>query len=121
METVQAWDRALRGGDWEASRALLTDDATYTTPEASEDERIMCETPDEIVDLMRSWKGKMPDVQVVEWDAVGDHVVARLRQPAFGEDADWYQVLSVRDRLIAKLRDYPTREAAFDAASGPVR
>jgi len=31
---------------------------------------------------MRSWKGKLPDVEVVEWEAVGDHVLARLRQPA---------------------------------------
>jgi hypothetical protein len=50
-----------------------------------------------------------------KWEALGDHVLARLRQPAFGPDAEWFQVLSVREGRITKLRDYPTREAAVEA------
>lgn len=119
MEIVGQWDRALRAGDWRAARSLLADDATYTAPEAPEDQRISCTTPDEIVDLMRSWKGKLPDVEVVEWETVGDHVLARLRQPAFGDDADWFQVLSVPDGLITRLEDYPTRQSAAVAAARP--
>lgn len=65
---------------------------------------------------MRSWKGELPDVQVVEWKIVGDNAVAQLRQPAFGEGSDWFQVLTVRDGLIARLADYPDRASAPSAA-----
>ncbi len=41
--------------------------------------------------------------------------MAHLRQPAFGDDADWFQVLSVRDGVIASLEDHPTRESALGA------
>jgi hypothetical protein len=61
---------------------------------------------------MRSWKGKMPDVEVVEWEAMGNSILARIRQPAWGDDSDWYQVLQVRDDRIAGLKDYATRRAA---------
>jgi hypothetical protein len=71
------------------------------------------------VGLLRSWKGQLPDVEVVTWEEVGDHVLARLRQPAFGEDADWYQVLSVREDLIVRLRDFPTQDAATVALAEP--
>ena len=62
--------------------------------------------------------GNLPDVEVVAWESRGDHVVARLRQPAFGDDADWFQVLSVRDGVIASLEDHPTRESALAALGG---
>ena len=42
MEVVLAWDSALRKGDWVTARALLADDATYTAPEAPEDEPSDC-------------------------------------------------------------------------------
>ncbi len=60
--------------------------------------------------------GELPDVQVVEWEVVGDNVLAELRQPAFGEDTNWFQVLTVRDGLIARLADYPDRASALSAA-----
>ena len=97
---------------------MLADDATYTAPGSPEDGGISCTTPDQIVALMRSWKGKLPDVEVVGWEPREDHVVAHLRQPAFGEDADWYQVLSVRNGVIASLEDHPTRESAMAALGG---
>jgi len=53
---------------------------------------------------------------VVEWETVGNSVVARLRQPVWGEDADWYQVLSVEDDLITRLEDFRTSDSAFAAA-----
>jgi ketosteroid isomerase-like protein len=112
MAVVEAWDRTLRAGDWQAARSLLADDAIYIAPGTPEDGGISCTTPDQIVDLMRTWKGRLPDVEVVGWEAHDEHVLARLRQPAFGDDSDWFQVLSVRDGLIAKLEDYPTRESA---------
>jgi hypothetical protein len=86
MDTVERWDRSLRDGDWEAARRLLADDATYTAEEHDVD----CRTPDAIIALMRSFKGKLPDVEVVEWETHDDRVIARLRQPAFGDDADWF-------------------------------
>ena len=112
MAVVEAWDRTLRAGDWQAARSLLAADAMYSAPGTPEDGGISCTTLDQIVDLMRSWKGKLPDVEVVGWVAHDEHVLARLRQPAFGDDADWFQVLSVRAGLIARLEDHPTRESA---------
>jgi hypothetical protein len=87
MSVVEAWDHSLRAGGWETPRPLLAENATYLGSEDL-DADFNCENADQIVDLMRSWKGKLPDVEVVEWEDVGDSVVAKLRQPAWGEDAD---------------------------------
>jgi SnoaL-like domain len=116
MRVVETWDASLRTGDWEAARATLADDATY---DVSGDEPITCANADQIVALMRSWKGKLPDVEVVEWEPVGPSVLARLRQPAWGEDADWFQVLTVDEGLIRRLEDHPDREAALAAIASP--
>jgi hypothetical protein len=112
MRVVQAWDRSLRSGDWERGRAALADDATYELPD---DESASCTNADQIVALMRSWKGKLPDVEVVGWEPVGSSILARLRQPAWGDDADWFQVLTVDDGLIRRLEDHATREEALAA------
>jgi hypothetical protein len=109
MGVVEIWDRALRAGDWEAARAALADDATYT---ALDDEGATCTGAEEIVGLMRSWKGTVPDVEVVEWETIGSSVLAHLRQPAW-DDATWFQVLTVKGGLIRVLEDHPTREAAL--------
>jgi hypothetical protein len=54
----------------------------------------------------------MDAMNVVEaWDRS-----ARLRQPAWGEDSDWYQVLSVESGSIARLEDFGTRDSALSAA-----
>ena len=111
MQTVGRWDQSLRDGDWELARSMLADDATYVASE------IDCRSADEIVDLMRSFKGQMPDVQVIEWDVRADHVIARLRQPAFGDDADWYQVLDVHDEKVSRLRDFGSKEDAIAATA----
>jgi hypothetical protein len=116
MDVVERWDRSLRIGDWDAARALLAEDATYTAPGAPEGRAVDCATPDDIIALLRSFKAKLPDVEVVEWDPRDDCVIARLRQPAFGEDADWFQVLWVTDTLIAKMEDHPSLESAVAAA-----
>jgi hypothetical protein len=63
---------------------------------------------------MRSWKGKLPDVEVDAWETIGSGVLAQLRQPAW-EDATWFQVLTVEGSLIRRLEDHPTRESALDA------
>jgi hypothetical protein len=111
MAAVEVWDRALRASDWDTARAALADDATYVT---LNDERATCTDAEEIVGLMRSWKGKVPDVEVVEWDTIGSGVLAHLRQPAW-DDATWFQVLTVEGGLIRRLEDHPTREAALGA------
>jgi hypothetical protein len=107
--TVMAWDAALRASEWETARSLLTDHATYT----SEEPLIDCPGPDEIVDLMRSFKGVNPDVELLGLEVVGDRALASLRQPAW--DAEWYQVITVDDDRIARLEDFPGREAALAA------
>jgi len=112
---VEVWDRALRAGDWDTARAALADDATYT---ALDDEGATCTGAEQIVGLMRSWKGTVPDVEVVEWETIGSRVLAHLRQPAW-DDATWFQVLMVEGGLIRRLEDHPTREAAL-AAKGDV-
>ena len=106
LDVVLAWDAALRAGDWVTARATLADDATYWGPPGRDEGTPTCSSADEIVALMRSWKGKVPDVEVVRFDDRGDHVLAHLRQPAFGPDADWFQVLTVRDDAIVDLRDH---------------
>jgi hypothetical protein len=115
MRVVEAWDRSLRSGDWGRARAALADDATY---EFTDDETASCTNADQIVALMRSWKGKLPDVEVVGWEPIGSSVLAWLRQPAWGDDADWFQVLTVEDGLIRRLEDHATRDAALAAIAG---
>jgi hypothetical protein len=116
MGTAKRWDAALRAIDWTTARELLTDGAEYHTPEAADpDYNIDCATPDEIVELMASFKGQMPDIEVVGWAEHGDHVLARLRQPEWGTDSDWWQVLSVRGDRVARLTDYASEESAIAA------
>ena len=115
MSVVEAWDASLRSGDWEAARATLADDATYEVPG---NEPVSCTNADQIVALMRSWKGKLPDVEVVEWEPIGWSVLAQLRQPAWGEDADWFQILTVDEGRIRRLEDHPDRQAALAAIAG---
>jgi hypothetical protein len=107
--TVMAWDSALRAADWDTARSLLAVDATYTAP----DPPIACSTPDEIIDLMRSFKGVNPDVELLELEVMGKHAIAKLRQPAW--DWEWFQLITVEDELIAGLEDFPSREAALAA------
>jgi hypothetical protein len=114
MQVARVWDGSLRAADWDGARAALADDATYLGL-GGDDEQMTCGTADEIVGLMRSWKGKLPDVEVVNWETFGNQVLAQLRQPAWGEKADWYQVLTVRDGLITRLEDFPTRDYAARA------
>ena len=116
MTVVETWDRSLRAADWEQARSVLADAATYVAQ--SEEGTVTCSNADEVVALMRSWKGKLPDVEVVDWEPVGSSVLARLRQPAWGDDADWFQVLSVEDGLITRLDDHPDRDAAMAAIKG---
>ena len=116
MSVVQTWDRSLRAADWEAARSVLADDAFYRTQ--TELGMLSCTDAEQIIALMRSWKGKLPDVEVLDWEPVGSSVLARLRQPAWGEDADWFQVLTVEDGLITRLDDHPDRETALAAISG---
>jgi len=116
MAVVEIWDRSLRAADWHAARSALADEATYVT--RSDEGTVTCTSGDQIVALMRSWKGRLPDVEVVDWEPVGSSVVARLRQPAWGDDADWYQVPTVEEGLIIRLDDHPSRDAALAAVEG---
>jgi hypothetical protein len=109
--TVMAWDTALRDAKWDRARTLLTEDATYVAT----DPPIDCASPDEIIDLMRSFKGVNPDVEMLDLEVVGDHALASLRQPAW--DWEWFQVITVADGHIARLEDFATREAAEAAIS----
>lgn len=109
--TVMAWDSALRASEWETARSLLTDDARYS----ASDPDIECATADEIVDLMRSFKGVNPDVEMLALEVMGDSAIATLRQPAW--DWEWFQVIEIADDHIAKLEDFPTREAALASVS----
>ena len=107
--TVMAWDTALRYADWERARSLLVDDATYV----ASDPPINCSSADEIIDLMRSFKGVNPDVELIDLDAIGDHAIANLRQPAW--DWEWFQLITISDDRIARLEDFATREDALAA------
>ena len=104
---VMDWDRALRDSDWEKARSLLSDDATYV----ASDPPINCSSADEIIDLMRSFKGVNPDIELIDLEAIGDHAVASLRQPAW--DWQWFQLITVDGEHIVRLEDFVTREAAL--------
>ena len=105
------WDAALRRGDWDEARAQLADDATFAGSDGPR-----CGSADEIVALMHSWKGTVPDVELLRLDVHGDRAMAHLRQPAWGPEAVWYQVLTVRDDRIVDLTDYQTIDEAESAA-----
>jgi len=107
--TVMAWDTALRYADWGRARSLLTDDATYIAP----DPPIDCAGPDDIIELMKSFKGVNPDVELLDLEVIGDSAIASLRQLAW--HAEWFQVITVADDHIARLEDFATREAALAA------
>jgi hypothetical protein len=62
MNVVEVWDRSLRTGDWGTARSMLADDATYRGAE-DPDAEFNCDNADQIVELMRSWKEKLPDVE----------------------------------------------------------
>ena len=85
------------------------DDATYV----ASDPPINCSSADEIIDLMRSFKGVNPDVELIDLDAIGDHAIASLRQPAW--DGEWFQLITISDDRIARLEDFATREDALAA------
>jgi ketosteroid isomerase-like protein len=118
MDVALAWDSALREGDWEAARNLLADEATYTSPEAPEDERSDCMSPDEIIHFFREIKGTVPDAEVLNWTEMGDTVLAHVRLPIPRRSTEWYEVITVRGGLIAQLRAYPSVESAEAAATG---
>ena len=101
-------------GDCDAARTALDENATYV---ALNDESATCTNAEQIVGLMCSWKGKVPDVAVVEWETIGSSVLARLRQPAW-VDAPWFQVLRVEGGPIRRLEDHPTRESALTTMDG---
>ena len=103
------WDAALRRGDWDEARAQLADTATFAGPDGSR-----CGSADEIVALMRSFKGTVPDVELLRLDMRGERALAHLRQPAW--DAEWYQVLTVLEDRIVDLTDYDSLEEAGAAA-----
>ena len=107
--TVMDWDKALRDSDWEKARSLLSDDATYVASNPP----INCSSADEIIDLMRSFKGVNPDVDLIDLEAIGDYAVASLRQPAW--DWEWFQLITVDGEHIVRLEDFVSREAALAA------
>jgi hypothetical protein len=104
--TVMAWDTALREAAWETARSLLADDAVYV----ASDPPINCANADEIVDLMRSFKGVNPDVELLELELIDGHAIASLRQPAW--DWEWFQAIQVDEGRITRLEDFPTYDEA---------
>ena len=114
MAVVEVWDRALRAGDWDTARAALADDATYT---ALDDEGATCTGAEQIVGLMRSWKGTVPTSRSSSGKRSAQGSSRTSEQPAW-DDATWFQVLTVEGGLIRRLEDHPTREAALAAMGG---
>ena len=106
-DIVMAWDAALRNGNWEEARSRLADHATWT----AFGDRV-CHDPDQIVDMLRSFKGVNPDVEMLHLEAIDrERAVAHLRQ-TWGDKQEWFQVLTVRGERIAHIEDYPSRDEA---------
>lgn len=116
MDVVAAWDAALRAGDWSSAEACLADDAVYVSLGEGDDEARTCAGARAIVDLMRSWKGKLPDVEVDRWRTFGPDVLADLRQPAW-DGAIWFQVLTVEGDRIVRLEDFGEEACALAAVA----
>ncbi len=113
MSIVETWDRNPPSGRLGAGEIRPGGRRAQ-----SEEGTVTCSNADEIVPLMRTWKAALPDVEVGEWQPVGSSVLARLRQPGWGDDADWFQALTVEDGLITRLDDHPDRETAIAAIEG---
>lgn len=111
-DTVMTWDGALRKADWETARSRLADDATWT----SFGDRV-CNGPEQMIDMLRSFKGVNPDVEMLNLETVGDdRALAHLRQ-TWGHREEWFQVLTVRSERIVNIEDFPSRAEAI-AGSG---
>ena len=84
-------------------------DATYYGAE------IRCETPEQIIDLLRSFKGVNPDVELSELEVVDERALARLYQPLW--DEEWFQVLTVHQGRISHMEDSSSRPDGFAASA----
>ena len=108
-QTVMTWDESLRSGDWELARSMLSDEACWFGP----DRDLTCDCPEEIIDLLRSYKGVNSDVAMLGLEILGNQAVAHLRQPDWGEE--WFQVLTVDGGRIVLMEDFPNEPTARTA------
>lgn len=114
------WLDAIRRGDIERMRARLAPDVVHqgVRPE------YVCRNRDEVM-AQAGWRaGRAPAVEAIELVAAGDHVVMSVRAPDIGAPADPEAappgqasiVFTLRDGLIVRMQDFPTRAGALEAA-----
>jgi ketosteroid isomerase-like protein len=110
---------ALRRGDIDRIAARLAPDVVHegVRPE------LTCRAG-EVVARLRKQAAHRPEVTALELVEVGEHVVLSLRAATIGVPVDPDSseprgqatiVFTVRDGLIVRMRDYPTRAAALEA------
>jgi len=108
-QAVMTWDGSLRQGDWELARSMLSDEACWF----GSDRDLICQGPNEVMELLRSYKGVNSDPELLELEVLGNQALAHLRQPDWGEE--WYQVLTVDGGRIVLMEDFPDETTARTA------
>jgi ketosteroid isomerase-like protein len=116
---------ALRRGDLEALAARLAPEVTHHGVRAD----LVCPDRDAVLARLRSRSQRLPDVEAIELVAAGDRVVMSVRAAGIGQpmdDADDPRgqasvVFTLRDGLITRIQDYPSRAEALTAAGAGVR
>jgi hypothetical protein len=88
---------------------MLSDEACYF----GTDRDLICDSPEAIIELLKSFKGVNSDVAMLGLEILGNQALAHLRQPDWGEE--WYQVLTVDGGRIVLLEDFPDEPTARSA------
>jgi ketosteroid isomerase-like protein len=120
LETVKLAYGHARRGDRRQLQALIADEATWEP--ASEDAWNPCRDGESVLKTLLWRAGSANKLRPGQTIELGDRVVIQLkgkrleRLGAKGFIPRLFQIVEVRDGKIARIQDYPRREAAMTAA-----
>lgn len=114
---LDGWIEALRRHDLGAVERHLHPDVVWEGVR----EDLRCPDRDHVLENLRETGGLLPEVEGIELCAAGDQVLFGVRSPdlveAGGEPlhGEIHNLLTIRDGLIVRMRDFKTREQAIAA------
>ena len=118
IELLLGWLDALRRRDLEALAAVLDPDIAWQGLR----EDLICRGREEVVDAFVARRDQDYEVESVELIAGDDHVVLGVRVPGLREvagievEGEIYNVFTIADRKVIRIRDYLKQSEALDAA-----